>query len=615
MNTPLTLERVQGIALLTLDVPDASVNVLSSALMQKLDKLVAQLETENDLTAVVLLSNKASGFVAGADISEIENVSDPEVGAELARNGQRIFTRLEKLRVPVIAALHGHCMGGGTELALACHYRIAAENLAVALPETRLGILPGFGGTQRLPRLIPLDKALGMILSGKTLHANQAKACGLVDKVVPIEKLKESAIDFARQAAANPASIINSRRQRTGGFKNWLAKTPVGSKVVLSMARKQTLQTTAGHYPAPLKALEVIGETLGKTLERGLAVEAQALGDLIVTPESKNLIHIFHLTQRHKKTLKQSDIKLPTDVAVLGAGVMGSGIAQLVAEKGIDVYLKDIDEAVVEKGLDFIRSSLASKYKKRGKGSDAVEKTMKHVTGTIDFKHFDKVDLVIEAVVEKLDIKQNVLQEVESHLEPQATFATNTSALSVTALQNSGKRPSQVGGLHFFNPVSRMPLVEIIRGDNSSDTTVDLLLAFSDKLGKTPITVADRPGFLVNRLLMVYLNEAGLLAEEGFDWLGLDHQIIKFGLPMGPFRLIDEVGIDVAAEVGTTLCNAFSYLPESRLMREASVAELLGKKGHKGFYSYPTKGKPTPNLAIDQLLKLKRDQDPGEIQL
>jgi len=612
MSEPLTLELVQGVALLTLDVPDATVNILSTPIMRQLDELIAQLENRSDLTAVVIRSGKSGGFVAGADIGEIENVTDPELGAELAQNGQRIFTRLEKLPIPVVAALHGHCMGGGTELALACHYRIAADNLAMALPETRLGILPGFGGTQRLPRLIPLDIALDMILSGRTLRAKKAFSCGLVDQVVPLEKLKDAAIDLARQVAVSPSQLLSSRRSRSGGIMHAIAKTPLGSKVVVAMVRKQLMKTTAGNYPAPLKALEVIRTTLGMSLERGLAIEAQALGGLIVTPESKNLIHIYHLTQRHRKDLKLSGSQLPEQAAVLGAGVMGGGIAQLIAEKGIPVIVRDLQPDVVDKGLTHIRSNLLAKFSKRGLGQEAVDKVMGRITGATDLNNFKNVSLVVEAVVEKIDIKQKVLQEVENHLGENAVFATNTSALSVTAMQQAGKRPTQVGGLHFFNPVSRMPLVEIIRGAETSDATIDRLLAFSDKLGKTPITVADRPGFLVNRLLMVYLNEAGLLAEEGFDWLALDHQIKKFGLPMGPFRLIDEVGIDVAAEVGTTLCNAFSYLPESRLMKEASSSGLLGKKGGKGFYNYPSKGRPTPNLAIDGELRLQRNLSPGD---
>ncbi len=615
MTQPLSLERVQGVAVVTLDDPNASVNVLTSSFMQELESVIAQLETQNDLTAVVLISSKSSGFVAGADISEIEGVSDPEVGAELARNGQQIFTRLEKLNVPVVAALHGHCMGGGTELALACHFRIAADNLAIALPETRLGILPGFGGSQRLPRLVPLRDALDMILSGKTLRAKKAYAIGLVDQVVSNEKLRDAALDLARAVAVDPRPILARRRSHSGGILNTLMNTVLGRKIVFSAARKKALKTTGGHYPAPLKALDVIKQTFSMSLERGLEIEAQALGELITTPVSKNLIYIFHLSQRHRKQVRSGEGSLPTKAAVLGAGVMGSGIAQLIAEKGIPVVLKDLNAEAVDKGLAHIREGITEKFAKRGKGEDAVEKTMSLVTGCSDFKPFVGVELTIEAVLEKLEVKQQVLKELEPHLGAKAIFATNTSALSVTRLQSVGERPAQVGGLHFFNPVSRMPLVEVIRGDQTSKETLDTLFAFADKLGKTPIVVADRPGFLVNRLLMVYLNEAGLLAQEGYDWLTLDRMVRDFGLPMGPFRLIDEVGIDVAAEVGHTLCSAFSYLPESLLMSRACEQGLLGKKGGKGFYTYEAQHKPSPNLAIDALLDLKRNDHPGEKEL
>jgi len=615
MTKPLSLELMQGVALITLDAPDASVNILNTPTMQELDATIGKIEKLPDLTAVVLRSGKSSGFVAGADLSEIEGVQNPTVGAKLARNGQRILSRLEQLSVPVVCAINGHCMGGGTELALACHYRIAAEDLSVALPETRLGILPGFGGTQRLPRLVPLRIALDMILSGRPLRADKALSAGLVDRVVGADKLQDAALDMARMAAANPQELLTNRKRSSGGLLNRLLKSWPLSGLIFAAARKQVVKSTGGHYPAPLKAIEVIRSTLGRPLAKGLEIEAQALGELIVTPESKNLIHVFHLSQRHRKQVRAAHVVLPKQGAVLGAGVMGSAIAQLMAEKGMEVILRDLRDDIVTKGLEQVRGSLVEKYLRQGRGAEAVDKTMRKITGTTELSAFREVDLVIEAVVENLKIKQVVLKEVEAALKPSAVIATNTSALSVSSMQQATQRPAQVGGLHFFNPVARMPLVEVIRGEQTSAATLDALLAVADKLGKTPIVVADRPGFLVNRLLMVYLNEAGLLAEEGYAWRALDALVKGFGLPMGPFRLIDEVGIDVAAEVGTTLCTAFSYLPESSLMRRAADQGLLGKKGGMGFYRYGKPGTTAANPGVDQALALSGEKQPGPAQL
>ncbi len=600
----------EGVARITLDASGEKVNVLNAGFLRDLDQVAEKLGQETGVTGAVILSAKEGGFIAGADINEIEKVTDPAQGAALAAEGQRILGRFSQLSFPVVAAIHGHCMGGGTEFVLACGYRVASEDASLALPEVKLGIFPGFGGTQRLPRLISIAKSLDIILSGRTVRAGEAGRIGLVDRVVKRQELEQAAVDLAREVARDAGKVLGARKRKRGGWQALLLeKNPLGRAVLFALARKNTLAKTGGHYPSPLKAIETIRRGLGLSLKEGLALEARGLGEMIVTPESKNLIHLFHLSQRPKKGAGVG--AAPAEIkraAVLGAGVMGGGIAQLLAAKGIPTVMKDIRQEAVDAGLDHARETFRRQLSRKGKGEEAVSEKMALITGTTDYQGFGEADLVIEAVVEKMAVKQQVLQETEPHLKPESFFATNTSALSVSELQKKGKRPEQVGGLHFFNPVDKMPLVEVIRGEKSSDAAVATLFALAARLGKTPIVAADRPGFLVNRLLGTYLNEACLLAEEGVDWLSLDRLMKSFGLPMGPFRLIDEVGIDIGAEVGTTLCGAFPYLPESAVMRKAVESGLKGKKGGLGFYRYEKGHSKGPNLSAEGQLGLRKDR-------
>lgn len=597
----------EGIAVVTLDAPEGSVNILNADFLQELAETANRLSAEKGVQGTVVTSAKPGGFIAGADIRQIEGVDYPEQGANLARQGQRIFGLWAALPFPVVAAVHGHCMGGGTEFILACHYRVAAEDAAIALPEVKLGILPGFGGTQRLPRLVSIEKALNIILSGRTVRAAEALKIGLADRSVPQDALCDAAVALAREAAQAPGRLLAERQRKKRGMRTFfLEKTPPGRALLFSQVRQTVLRQTGGHYPAPLQALEVVrrGQTL--SLEEGLKLEAEALGRLVTTPECKNLIHVFFLSQRPKKGAGVTVEAQPVQrAAVLGAGVMGGGIAQLLASRGIPVLLKDIRQDAVDAGMEHARELFRLTLAKRGQDEAAVSKKMELLTGTTGYDGFSEVDLVIEAVVEKMGVKQAVLQESEGLLGAGAVFATNTSALSVSELQSVAERPGNVGGLHFFNPVERMPLVEIIRGEGTADRTVATLFEVARRLGKTPIVVADRPGFLVNRLLGAYLNEACLLAAAGAGWQSLDRLAKGFGMPMGPFRLIDEVGIDIAAEVGKTLCGAFPYLTESPLLEMAVSNGLKGKKGGRGFYLYPPGKKPAPNRDIGQQLGLR----------
>jgi 3-hydroxyacyl-CoA dehydrogenase/enoyl-CoA hydratase/3-hydroxybutyryl-CoA epimerase len=610
MSTAIRCEIHQGVAVVTLDSPDEKVNILTSAFLRELESTARLLEQKRP-TAAVVLSAKSGGFIAGADIREIQRVTDAAEGADLAREGQRIFGLWADLPFPVVAAIHGHCMGGGTEFALACGYRIAAPDATIALPEVRLGILPGFGGTQRLPRLISIEKALEMILTGRKVRAEDAYEIGLIDRVAASKGLLDDALILAREAVLDKRHLLAGRKSKIRGLHRWmLEKNAIGRTLLFNRAVKSARARSGGHYPAPPAIIEVMRKGLSLSLPKGLELEAIELGRLVVTPECKNLIHVYFLSQRPSK-----GPGLPVEArplrkaAVLGAGTMGGGIAQLLADKGIPVLLKDILPEAVEAGLEHARRIFGKEISRKRKNKKAVSGKMEKITGTTSYEGFHEVDLVVEAVVEKMEVKQSVLQEVETHLPERAVFATNTSALSVSELQGSARRPGNVGGMHFFNPVHRMPLVEIIRGDLTSDLTAATLFEAARRLGKTPIIVADRPGFLVNRLLVAYLNEACLIAAAGVDWQSLDQKAVEFGLPMGPFRLIDEVGIDIATEVAKTLSKAFSYLPESPLLPRIVSSGLRGKKAGRGFYLHVQGEKPKPNRSVDRQLGLCKLRD------
>lgn len=615
MGSYVTWTIEEDIALITLDARGESVNILNADFLGELEETARALGSERGIQAAVISSAKKKGFIAGADIHEIEGVKDAAEGAALARKGQQIFALWTALPFPVVAAIHGHCLGGGTEFALACHYRIAAENATtIGLPEIKLGILPGFGGTQRLPRLISIEKSLGIILTGRTVKAEEAERIGLVDRLVPASGLLHEATVLAREASIDSRHLDRARRQKNSGLRFWLLeKNPLGRTFLFNKAHHDTARKTGGNYPAPLRALEVIRKGLEMSIEEGLRLEAEELGRLIITPECKNLIHIYFLSQRPKKGAGlECEPREIHRAAVLGAGVMGGGIAQLLASRNIPVLLKDLRQEAVEAGLDQARKIFRHQAEKRGRGPDEVAEKMNRITGSTEYGQIGEADLVVEAVVEKMSVKKSLLREVEPLLKESAVFATNTSALSVSELQDVSERAGNVGGMHFFNPVHRMPLVEIIRGEETADQTVTTLFEAACKLGKTPIVVADRPGFLVNRLLVAYLIEACLLVESGISWQAIDHRAKEFGMPMGPFRLIDEVGIDIATEVGRTLTRAFSYLQKSSLLEKLAESGLKGKKGREGFYRYDKKKKEEPNPEIDVLLKAHASRQASE---
>jgi 3-hydroxyacyl-CoA dehydrogenase/enoyl-CoA hydratase/3-hydroxybutyryl-CoA epimerase len=500
-------------------------------------------------------------------------------------------------------------MGGGTEMILACNFRLAAQRQTnIALPEVRLGIFPGWGGTQRLPRLIALRHALDMILTGKGYNAAKAYRCGLVDRIVPDDILNDYAVEFAEEIIRTGGKkYILARKKRAIGITELITdKNFMGRFFILAMARRQIIRKTYGNYPAPLLAIKAMLWGLSKPLNKGLEIEARLFGKSVATSEHKNLLHTFQLYERPKKQTGVDihvDIEEPRDIGIIGAGVMGGAIAQILAHKGYWVRMKDIADHMVLKGFKHAESLFDNLVKHRRLTPWEKQRKMEKISATLSYDGFQRVQVVIEAVAEKMSVKKNVLQQIEALLTDKAIFASNTSSLSISELQSVAKHPARVCGMHFFNPVHKMPLVEIIRGEKTDDKTIAILFHLAKKLNKTPIVVKDSPGFLVNRLLGVYLNEACLMAQEGYDFQWIDLQVKKFGMPMGPFRLIDEVGIDIADEVSQVLGEAFqNRLVLSGLLKKVRQNGFLGKKKKRGFYMYSNNRRKRVNPPILKLV-------------
>ena len=587
--TPVLEIDASGLAHIVFDDSSRALNVLSQNVMAELGRVLDRLEAEvaaGSVRAVLVRSGKTGSFIAGADVEEIGQVVSAAEATEAGRAGQLLFHRFWTLQVPSVAAINGICLGGGTELALACRYRVASDHPStrIGLPEVQLGILPGWGGTTRLPRLVGLRAALDMILTGRPTRASKALRMGLVDALLPHEQFRERAVEFA--LAASPT---RTGRRPGGLLGRVLDGSAPGRSIVLRTARQRVLKETGGHYPAPLAVLDVSKKGLGRSLEASFALEAEALGRLLTSAVCRNLIHIFHLRERARKGpwSRGGTAREVTRMGVLGAGVMGGGIAQLAAYNGVAARLKDIRHEAVASGLAHARSLFDSAVRRRRLTRLEGDARMALVSGGLDYAGFGSVDLVVEAVVERMDVKKAVLAETEAAVPPHAVLTTNTSSLSVDEMAEALDRPGQFAGMHFFNPVHRMPLVEVVRGAATSDDTVETVAAFAAALGKIPVVTGDGPGFLVNRILGPYLNEAGYLLGEGLDGEAIDRIWKRWGMPMGPFRLIDEVGIDVMAHAGAALHQALGdRLEPAPALAAVAGSDRLGKKGGVGFYRY-----------------------------
>ncbi len=612
-----TSEIQNGIAVVTFDLPGEPVNKLNTTVKTELESLLARLREDPSTRAVVLISGKPDTFIAGADIEEFTAIANQTEAERLSFEGQETVSRLETFQKPIVAAIHGACLGGGLEVALACHYRIASDHpkTLLGLPEVQLGLIPGAGGCQRLPRLIGARAALDMILSGKTERAAKALRIGLVDEVVPGSILRQVAVAAADRLVRDG---LPTRRNKGGLAGMILDRTAPGRRVVYRTARKQVLKKTGGHYPAPLAALGAVEIGLEQGVAAGLAEEHRAFGELAVGDVSRKLVQIFFATTALKKDDGiRSGPAVPRQIrrlGVVGSGFMGSGIAgTAVLNVEVDTRLKDSDLTRVGKGLKAATSLLKERLDRRRLTRPQYERLSALLSGSADYSGFSRADLVIEAVFEELEVKRQVLAEVEREIRPEAIFATNTSTIPIHQIAGRARHPERVLGMHFFSPVERMPLLEVIPTEATSPDTIVTAVRFGRRMGKTVIVVADRPGFWVNRILSPYLNEAGHLLQEGVPIELIDRTMTEFGFPVGPVALLDEVGLDVAQKAGTVMHEAFGdrMKPAGSLPRMLG-ATRLGRKNGRGFYHYKAGHKAGVDRSVYPLLGVKAVNDVDE---
>jgi 3-hydroxyacyl-CoA dehydrogenase/enoyl-CoA hydratase/3-hydroxybutyryl-CoA epimerase len=602
-----------GVLVLTLDVPGTKVNTLGRGMIAEFEGLLDEIDRDEAIKAVVLRSGKADNFVAGADIKEFTHIAAAEEGEALSRSGQAVFDRLEASRVPVVAAIHGTCVGGGTELALACRYRVVSDDpsTSIGLPEVLLGLIPGAGGSNRLPRLVGLARSLDMILTGRALKAARARKAGLVDEVCPAPILLEVA---KRAALALAEGRLRPRRPGIGLGER------VARPLIFRKARASVLKKTGGRYPAPLEAIDVVRRATATSLEEGLKIEAEAFGRLLVTDVSRALVSVFFATQEIKRDAgypQDTPVREVGKLGVLGAGMMGAGIAGAAANTGVSVRMRDADHAALGRGLRSIRDGLEERRRRRSLTAREVGQRLDRVSTTLDYTGFGRVDLVIEAIFEDLELKRRVLAETEAVIAEDTVFASNTSSIPIGEIAEGGRRPERVLGMHFFSPVHRMPLLEVVRTSRTTPEALATAVSFGRRLGKHVIVVSDGPGFYTTRALSSYMNEAARLLEEGAAIEDVDGAMTAFGFPVGPIALLDEVGIDVAGKIGEVM---HRHLGE-RMAPPAGTARVLadgrkGRKNRKGFYTYDGRRKRVDETVYTLLPGggRRRRFDRGEIQ-
>ncbi|WP_230431941.1 fatty acid oxidation complex subunit alpha FadJ [Plesiomonas shigelloides] len=608
--------RDDGVGVLTMDVPGDSVNTLKAEFGEQIRAILSDLKNRNDVRGLVLISGKTDSFVAGADISMLAACRSADEAATLSRQGHAVMAELEALPFTVVAAIHGACLGGGLELALACHARVCTEHdkTQLGLPEVQLGLLPGSGGTQRLPRLIGVAKALDLMLTGRSVRAKSARKMGLVDDVVPPSILLQAAAELALQP--------KPKRSKPGGAMGWLLEgNSAGRNLVFNQATKQTLSKTRGNYPAPEKILDVVRCGLEKGMVAGLEAEAREFGELVMTPESAALRSIFFATTEMKKEREVGVTPLPLkSIGVLGGGLMGGGIAFVTASKaGLPVRIKDVASAGINHALRYSYDILNKRVKKKILLPAQMQKQMLMLSGGLDYTAFAERDLVVEAVFEDLKLKQKMVADVEQYCRVDTVFASNTSSLPIGQIAAQAQRPENVIGLHYFSPVDKMPLVEVIPHAGTSAQTIATTVEFARKQGKTAIVVADQAGFYVNRILAPYMNEAARCLLAGDSIEHIDAALMDFGFPVGPITLLDEVGIDVGAKISPILQEALG----ERFAAPDAFSALLkddrkGRKNGRGFYLYGKKmrkGKKQPDTSVYKVLGVQpsTNQDPQEL--
>lgn len=580
------IEEKDNVAIITMDTPGEKVNKLNETLIEEFSDLLDQLESDDSLLGAVLVSGKDENFIAGADIEMFKTRDTAEELSELSWTGHEILLRVENFVKPIVVGINGSCMGGGTELTLACHYRIVSDHKStkIGLPEVKLGLLPGMGGTQRLPRLIGIQKALTYMLTGKNMYTYQAKRSGFADETVHQHALASAGIKAVKKLSQGKKSPPDKRSL----MEKLLEGNPLGRSIIFSQARKKTRRQTKGNYPAPPKIIDSIEYGYKNGIEKGLKYESKLFGELAVTPESRALIQLFFGMTGAKKNPLDDQAREVERLGVLGAGLMGSGITEVSIDHGYHVWLKDQTLETAAKGVEDILDNLDQKVNKKILSSFERDEKASLIHPTDSYSGFAKIDLVIEAVFEDLDLKQNIVKEVESNCTEKTIFASNTSSLPITDIAANAKRPGNIIGMHYFSPVQKMPLLEIIKTEHTADWVTATAYEVGVNQGKTVIVVNDGPGFYTTRILAPFINEALLLLEERASIEDLDRAMKRFGFPVGPVALLDEVGIDVAAHVADTLSGTFESrgAKTSKLAKELVDAGYKGRKNRKGFYKY-----------------------------
>ncbi len=608
----LRLDIADRLAVITFDQPGSKANTLGQAVLAEFEQVVAQLEARTDLDGVIIQSGKPGMFIAGADLKELAILRDEPTKRQVIQRGLDMIARFEKLPCPTVALVDGGCMGGGLEVALAFDYRLAGSNpkCEMGLPEVKVGLIPGWGGTQRLPRVIGPSPAAELICAGEGVKPARARELGLVFDAVPSEKLMDEAkrlLAWARQSG--DWHEARKRKQQPVGL------TEEQHSFAFAVARAQILAKTKGQMPAPLAALDAIAKGCNLPLVEGLKIETDQFVPLVGSLISRNLIAVFFMNQRLAKDTGVADATLQpkslNKVGVIGAGIMGGGITGAHLRRGVPVLMLDVAAPALAKGVAAITKSLQGRVEIGRSTPAEMLQSLGLLNTTQNLAMLSDRDLVVEAVIENEDVKTTLYRELHGIVRDDAILASNTSTISITRMAQAWKNPAQFCGLHFFNPVDRMQLVEVIRGEKTSDQTVVTLVAHAKRIGKSPIVVRDCPGFLVNRILFPYMNEALALLEEGADPRAVDKAATDFGMPMGPITLHDVVGLDTALFAGTVVNTAFGdRAKDTRIVGELVKAGRLGQKTGAGFYSYAKGSRGIDDPALAGFLEKCRKTSP-----
>ncbi len=596
-------KRADGAAIVYFDTPDSPVNVLSRELFDEFTPIIEQIEGDDSIRAVVLASAKPGTFIAGANLKQLVRIETPEEGEQLLAAAQKLLTRVYDSKKPFVAAIHGAALGGGLEVALSCRYRLAADDpkTVLGLPEVQLGLLPAGTGTQRLPRLIGLPQALPLLLTGRRLRAKQAYRLGLVDALTSPGGLTETAV----QAALRLADGKLKPRRVKRNLMTRLLESGLGRGIVFNKAAAGVKAKTRGLYPAPGAIIECVKTGLSRGFAAGIAKEAELFGKLVAGPEAKSLIGLFESMTALKKPMDGAKPLPVRRLAILGGGFMGAGVAQ-ISTGLVPVTVKDINEEVLGRCAKQVYGGLSKRVKRRSVTRFERDRQMARLHLTTDDGELAGCDLIVEAVFEDLDLKRKILAATESHVSPKAVFASNTSALPIADIAKEARHPERVLGMHYFSPVPKMPLLELIVTPATADWAVATARDFGIKQGKTVVVVKDGPGFYTSRILSPYIAEATMLVQEGSQVQEIDNALLDFGFPVGPLALVDEVGLDVAAHVARNFGELFAHrgFGASDAFARLNDAGYAGRKNKRGFYKYDDskKGKKEVNEAAYKVL-------------